>query len=97
MEPFHGALSEMISPDGLTVPGAPVADIGAGHFPTRLAQRLFDQVRKRRHVADDQLAVVPFDHLRARISLVSQDTYLFNDTLRANVALARPDADVRLP
>jgi PAS domain S-box-containing protein len=32
------------------------------------------------------------DHLRARISLVSQDTYLFNDTLRANVALARPDA-----
>jgi ATP-binding cassette subfamily B protein len=33
------------------------------------------------------------DHLRARISLVAQDTYLFNDTLRANVALARPDAD----
>jgi ATP-binding cassette, subfamily B, bacterial len=33
------------------------------------------------------------DHLRARISLVSQDTYLFNDTLRANVALARPEAD----
>src|SRR5207247_11033159 len=32
-------------------------------------------------------------HLRRRISLVSQDTYLFNDTLRANVALARPDAD----
>ena len=24
---------------------------------------------------------------------MSQDTYLFNDTLRANVALARPDAD----
>ncbi|MBV8739434.1 MAG: ABC transporter ATP-binding protein [Alphaproteobacteria bacterium] len=33
------------------------------------------------------------DHLRRRISLVSQDTYLFNDSLRANVALARPDAD----
>ncbi|MBV8888483.1 MAG: ABC transporter ATP-binding protein [Alphaproteobacteria bacterium] len=33
------------------------------------------------------------DHLRARISLVSQDTYLFNDTLRANVLLARPEAD----
>jgi ATP-binding cassette subfamily B protein len=27
------------------------------------------------------------------VSLVSQDTYLFNDTLRANVLLARPDAD----
>ena len=33
------------------------------------------------------------DHLRRRVSLVSQDTYLFNDTLRANVALARPEAD----
>ena len=35
------------------------------------------------------------DHLRARVSLVSQDTYLFNDSLRANVALARPEADIK--
>jgi ATP-binding cassette subfamily C protein CydCD len=33
------------------------------------------------------------DDLRRRIALVAQDTYLFNDTLRANVMLARPDAD----
>jgi ATP-binding cassette subfamily C protein CydCD len=33
------------------------------------------------------------DDLRRRIALVAQDTYLFNDTLRANVLLARPDAD----
>jgi ATP-binding cassette subfamily C protein CydCD len=33
------------------------------------------------------------DHLRGRVALVSQDTYLFNDSLRANVLLARPDAD----
>src|SRR5881409_2740235 len=33
------------------------------------------------------------DELRKRIALVAQDTYLFNDTLRANVMLARPDAD----
>jgi len=32
------------------------------------------------------------DQARARIALVAQDTYLFNDTLRANVLLARPDA-----
>ena len=32
------------------------------------------------------------DHLRRRIALVAQDTYLFNDTLRANVRLARPEA-----
>jgi ATP-binding cassette subfamily C protein CydCD len=38
------------------------------------------------------------DDLRYRIALVAQDTYLFNDTLRANVLLARPaatDAEVR--
>ena len=33
------------------------------------------------------------DDLRRRIALVAQDTYLFNDTLRANIVLARPDAD----
>ena len=32
------------------------------------------------------------DHLRRRIALVAESTYLFNDTLRANVRLARPDA-----
>ena len=30
--------------------------------------------------------------LRDRIGIVSQDTHLFNDTLRANLALARPEA-----
>ncbi len=33
------------------------------------------------------------DDLRRRIALVAQDTYLFNDTLRANILLARPEAD----
>ena len=32
------------------------------------------------------------DDLRARFALVAQDTYLFNDTLRSNIILARPDA-----
>ncbi|MEK9725421.1 MAG: ATP-binding cassette domain-containing protein, partial [Rhodospirillaceae bacterium] len=32
------------------------------------------------------------DELRARMALVAQDTYLFNDTLRANILLARPEA-----
>ena len=32
------------------------------------------------------------DGLRSRIALVAQDTYLFNDTLGANVRLARPEA-----
>jgi ATP-binding cassette subfamily C protein CydCD len=32
------------------------------------------------------------DGLRGFIALVAQDTYLFNDTLEANVRLAKPDA-----
>jgi ATP-binding cassette subfamily B protein len=47
------------------------------------------------HILIDGVDLKDFelDHLRARVSLVSQDTYLFNDSLRANVLLARPDAD----
>jgi ATP-binding cassette subfamily C protein CydCD len=32
------------------------------------------------------------ERMRDRIAVVTQDTYLFNDTLEANVRLARPDA-----
>jgi ATP-binding cassette subfamily C protein CydCD len=32
------------------------------------------------------------DDLRRRIALVAQDTYLFNDTLRNNILIARPEA-----
>ena len=32
------------------------------------------------------------DDLRGQIALVAQDTFLFNDTLRANILIARPDA-----
>ena len=38
------------------------------------------------------LRELTLDGLRARIALVAQDTYLFNDTLGANVRLAAPDA-----
>ena len=32
------------------------------------------------------------DDLRQHIALVAQDTYLFNDTIRANILIARPEA-----
>ena len=32
------------------------------------------------------------DELRERVALVTQDTYLFNETLRANILIAKPDA-----
>jgi ATP-binding cassette subfamily B protein len=38
------------------------------------------------------LRAYKLDELRARIALVAQDTYLFNDTLRNNILLAKPTA-----
>ena len=38
------------------------------------------------------LRELTLDGLRGRIALVAQDTYLFNNTLEANVRLAKPDA-----
>jgi ATP-binding cassette subfamily C protein CydCD len=39
-----------------------------------------------------ELPRLTLDGLRQRIALVAQDTYLFNDTLEANILLARPEA-----
>jgi ABC-type multidrug transport system fused ATPase/permease subunit len=38
------------------------------------------------------LAGVPADEARERISVISQRTYLFNDSIRQNLLLAAPDA-----
>ena len=35
------------------------------------------------------------DELRDRVALVTQDTYLFNETLRSNILIAKPDATVK--
>ena len=43
-------------------------------------------------LAGIDLRELTLDGLRRRIALVAQDTYLFNDTLEANVRVARPDA-----
>jgi ATP-binding cassette subfamily C protein CydCD len=77
--------------------GATVAIVGpSGAGKTTLANlllRFWDPGEGRVLIDGVDLREFELDHLRRRISLVSQDTYLFNDTLRANVALARPDAD----
>ncbi len=36
------------------------------------------------------------EELRAQIALVSQDTYLFNESLRSNILMARPDASAAM-
>ena len=93
-----GARRPALTGVSLDIPaGATVAIVGpSGAGKTTLASlllRFWDP--QPGHVLIDGVDLRDFelDHLRRRISLVSQDTYLFNDTLRANVALARPDAD----
>ena len=95
---YPGARRPALSGVELVVPaGATVAIVGpSGAGKTTLANlllRFWDPSAGRILIDGVDLRDFELDHLRARISLVSQDTYLFNDTLRANVALARPEAD----
>ena len=77
-------------------PGRTLALVGSsGAGKTTLANllmRFWDPeggaVRLNGHDLKDWL----IDDLRAHIALVAQDTYLFNDTIRANILIARPDA-----
>src|SRR5439155_14344734 len=83
---------ELVVPAGSTM--ALVGPSGAGKTTiANLLLRFWDPGAGRILLDGVDLREFELDHLRARISLVSQDTYLFNDTLRANVALARPEAD----
>jgi ATP-binding cassette subfamily C protein CydCD len=96
---YPGARRHALDGVSLDIPaGATVAIVGpSGAGKTTLANlllRFWDPSAG--HILIDGVDLRDFelDHLRGRVSLVSQDTYLFNDTLRANVALARPDADI---
>ncbi|MCB1742493.1 MAG: ABC transporter ATP-binding protein, partial [Gammaproteobacteria bacterium] len=78
-------------PRGKTV--ALVGPSGAGKSTVaHLCMRFFDPDSGSIAIAGMDLRDWQLDPLRGQISLVTQDTYLFNDTLRANVMLARPDA-----
>jgi ATP-binding cassette, subfamily B, bacterial len=95
---YPGARRPALDGVALDIPaGATVAIVGpSGAGKTTLANlllRFWDPAQGHILIDGVDLREFELDHLRRRISLVSQDTYLFNDTLRANVALARPDAD----
>jgi ATP-binding cassette subfamily B protein len=95
---YPGSRRPALDAVSLAIPaGRTVALVGpSGAGKTTLASlllRFWDPQEGRILIDGVDLRDFVLDHLRARISLVSQDTYLFNDTLRANVALARPDAE----
>ncbi|MGE0724158.1 MAG: ABC transporter ATP-binding protein [Alphaproteobacteria bacterium] len=76
--------------------GATVALVGpSGAGKSTLAQlvlRFWDPDQGMVRLDGRDLREWKLDQLRAEIALVAQDTYLFHDTLRANIALARPEA-----
>jgi ATP-binding cassette, subfamily B, bacterial len=95
---YPGARRPALSEVQLEVPaGSTMALVGpSGAGKTTIANlllRFWDPNAGRILIDGVDLHDFRLDHLRARMSLVSQDTYLFNDTLRANVLLARPEAD----
>ncbi len=70
-----------------------VGPSGAGKTTiANLLLRFWDPDTGAIRVDGHDLRALRLDALRGRIALVAQDTYLFNDTLEANVRLARPDA-----
>jgi ATP-binding cassette subfamily C protein CydC len=86
--------------DGLTMdiaPGTRVAILGpsgAGKSTlAALALRLAVPEEGRILLGGADIAGLRATDLRSRIALLSQNTHLFDDTIRANLLLARPDAD----
>jgi ATP-binding cassette subfamily C protein CydCD len=95
---YPGARRPALTDIGLEIrAGTTLALVGpSGAGKTTIANlllRFWDPSAGRILIDGVDLRDFELDHLRARISLVSQETYLFNDTLRANVLLARPEAD----
>src|SRR6185295_7082250 len=70
-----------------------VGTSGAGKTTTaQLLMRFWDPDHGRLTLNGADLKHYRLDDLRRQIALVAQDTYLFNDTLRANILIARPEA-----
>ena len=77
-------------------PGETVAVVGAsGSGKSTLAMllpRFYDPQGGSVRIGGHDVADVTRDSLRAAIGLVMEDSFLFSDTVRANIAYGRPDA-----
>ncbi|HZW14711.1 MAG TPA: ABC transporter ATP-binding protein/permease [Brevundimonas sp.] len=81
-----------LAPPGTTT--ALVGPSGSGKSTVvKLALRLLDPQEGRVLIDGLDARAVTQESLRAAVALVPQDVALFNDTIRANIGFARPDAD----
>jgi ATP-binding cassette subfamily C protein CydCD len=70
-----------------------VGPSGAGKTTVaHLLMRFWDPQKGSISLGGHDLRDYKLDELRGQIALVAQDTFLFNDTLRTNILIARPDA-----
>lgn len=70
-----------------------VGPSGAGKTTvTYLLPRLYDPSRGSIRIDGHDLRAITLDSLAAHIGMVTQETFLFHDTLRANLLYARPTA-----
>ena len=70
-----------------------VGPSGAGKTTvTYLLPRLYDPTAGRISIDGHDIRELTLDTLASQIGMVTQETYLFNDTIRANLLYARPDA-----
>jgi ABC-type multidrug transport system fused ATPase/permease subunit len=87
---LHGVDFEV--PAGSTV--AVVGPSGAGKSTlVALLLRFVDPTAGAVRIGGHDLRGLPAEQLRAMVSLVAQDTYLFSGTVRENLLVARPDAN----
>jgi ATP-binding cassette, subfamily B, bacterial len=78
-------------PPGTTT--AIVGETGAGKTSLGyLVSRLYDATRGRVTIDGVDIRELTFDALAAAVGVVSQETYLFNATIRENLRFAKPDA-----
>ena len=94
---YHGANRKALSGVGIVVPaGQTVALVGpSGAGKTTIAHllmRFWDPEGGVLRLDGHDMRDFRLDALRRHIALVAQDTFLFNDTLKANILIARPAA-----
>lgn len=79
----HGETIALVGPSG-----------GGKTTFVNLLPRFYDPMAGRIKVDGFDVKHATLASLRGQIGLVTQETFLFNDTVRANIALGKPDASV---
>ena len=95
---YEGQDESALKQINLSIPaGGTVAIVGASgagkSTVAHLLLRFWDPQQGQIEIAGRDIRRLTLEHLRAHVALVAQDTYLFNDSLRANLLMAKPGAD----